>query len=165
MIPQEWTISGLAVELAIDRRTLAKRLTGLPPIREQTTGAKTTRFYRMADVFAHFAATDALDLDHERAILVKLQQERLRLDLAEARGELVRAPVIGLHWQAMVAAMRAVLLGIPGRVAPLIAAPTELPKVTELLRDEVHAALEHIAGDGFPDEVRKKLVELRKEEP
>ena len=99
----------------------------------------------------------AYDYEAERARLTKAQADKTELEVAELRGELVRAPVIGLHWQAMVAAMRAKLLSLPSKVAPQVAGPDSLSRTQELIQASVHEALAEIAGDGFPDDVRKRL--------
>jgi hypothetical protein len=54
MQAQLWSISGLSVQLGIDRRTLAKRLEGLTPasVEERGNGAKVRR-YKLAEVVEH----------------------------------------------------------------------------------------------------------------
>ena len=101
------------------------------------------------------------ELDHERTRLTRAQADKTELEVAELRAELVRAPVIGLHWQAMVAAMRAKLLSLPSKVAPQVAGPDSLSRTQELIQAVVHEALAEIAGDGFPADVRKRLDMLR----
>ena len=106
-------------------------------------------------------AGDGGELDRERTRLTKAQADKTELEVAELRAELVRAPVIGLHWQAMVAAMRAKLLSLPSKVAPQVAGPDSLSRTQELIQAVVHEALAEIAGDGFPADVRKRLDMLR----
>jgi hypothetical protein len=48
-----WTINALSVELGIDRRTLAKRLEHLPPVKVLQVGRRTEKRWRLADVLAH----------------------------------------------------------------------------------------------------------------
>lgn len=50
---QTWSLSGLAVELRIDRRTLAKKLRGLAPIEEKRVGWRTERRWLLFDAIAH----------------------------------------------------------------------------------------------------------------
>ena len=107
------------------------------------------------------AMSEGNGLDFERTRLTKAQADKTELEVSELRGELVRAPVIGLHWQAMVAAMRAKLLSLPSKVAPLVAGPDSLSRTQELIQANVHEALAEIAGDGFPNDVRKRLDMLR----
>jgi len=53
MQKRTWTISGLSVELEIDRRTLAKRLQGLPPAEIKRIGDRTERRWYLQDVVEH----------------------------------------------------------------------------------------------------------------
>jgi hypothetical protein len=48
-----WSINGLANELGMDRRTMAKRLAGLPPATEKKVGNRTEKRWYLADVLAH----------------------------------------------------------------------------------------------------------------
>jgi len=48
-----WSISGLAAELKMDRRTLAKRLEHLPPAEEKKTDKRTQKLWRLIDVVEH----------------------------------------------------------------------------------------------------------------
>jgi len=49
-----WSINGLANELEIDRRTLAKRLEGLPAATVKKMGSRTEKRWYLADVLEHF---------------------------------------------------------------------------------------------------------------
>ena len=98
------------------------------------------------------------DLDRERTRLTKAQADKTELEVAELRAELVRTPLIEQHWQGMVAAMRAKVVAIPSKVAPQVASPEDLNRVQELMQAVVFEALAEIAGDAFPDEVRKRLT-------
>jgi hypothetical protein len=49
-----WSISALATELGLDRRTLSKRLEGLPPIEENRVGGRIEKRWHLADVLEHF---------------------------------------------------------------------------------------------------------------
>lgn len=104
------------------------------------------------------AADNGNELDRERTRLTKAQADKTELEVAELRAELVRAPLIEQHWQAMVAAMRAKVVAIPSKVAPQVAGPDDLNRVQELMQAVVFEALAEIAGDAFPDDVRKRLA-------
>lgn len=97
------------------------------------------------------------DLGAERARLTKNQADKAELEVEELRGDLVRSSVIQFHWQAMVAALRSRLLGLPTTVATHIATPDKLQETQDLARTIVHEALNEIAGDAFPDEIRKRM--------
>lgn len=104
------------------------------------------------------AADNGNELDRERTRLTKAQADKTELEVAELRAELVRTPLIEQHWQAMVAAMRAKVVSIPSKVAPQVAGPDDLNRVQELIQAVVFEALAEIAGDAFPDDVRKRLA-------
>ena len=82
---QDWTISGLSVELGMDRRTLGKYLSNVTPCRADDK----TQFYRMADVFRAFveAKTGTGDPQKEKARLDKLRADQIEMDMAVKRGE------------------------------------------------------------------------------
>lgn len=91
MQAQIWSLSGLAVELALDRRSLARKLEGLEPDEEDEDKAgRVSRRWRMARVVAHLTGT-AVDLDagKERARKDKESADKLALENAQTRGELV----------------------------------------------------------------------------
>ncbi len=159
VIPRtDWNLSSLATELGIDRRTLAKRLAGLEPVSTKTVGRKTERSYTLASVISHLADSGGdLDLAQERAQLARLQQEKLRIELGELRGELVRVPLVEVHWQAMIAAMRARLVGLPSKIAPQVSGPDGVAHAQDLIQTGVYEALAEIAGDAFPDDVRRRI--------
>lgn len=48
-----WSINALSTELEIDRRTLAKRLAGLPPAESKKVGIRIEKRWRLADVVGH----------------------------------------------------------------------------------------------------------------
>jgi len=85
---QEWTISGLSVELKKDRRILARIIddANLDPVRVEGR----SRYYRMADVVQAMIGGEALDLETERALLAQEQTRRLKRENDEAEGELLR---------------------------------------------------------------------------
>jgi hypothetical protein len=80
MQAQLWTMSGLAVELGWDRRTVAMRCSKVPPAGE-INGAKA---WKIADVI-RYAMNDA------RQRKAELEVQKLEWDLAERQKELVRA--------------------------------------------------------------------------
>jgi len=90
---QLWTISGLAVELAMDRRSLARRLEGLEPDQEDENKAgRVSRKWRMARVVGHLAGNSGdLDANKERARKDKESADKLALENARTRGEM--API------------------------------------------------------------------------
>jgi len=68
-----WSISGLATELGMDRRTLAKRLESLAPAEEKKTGKRIQKLWRMSDVVEHLRSPrpQQAELDAENKKLTK----------------------------------------------------------------------------------------------
>lgn len=60
---------------------------------------------------------------------------------AEMRGTLIRADSVRTAWANKISAARDALLQIPYRLAPVLAAETELERVAELLESELRQAL------------------------
>ena len=156
MIARNWTLSALAAELDIDRRTLAKRMTGLSPDEETQVGKRTERRWRLARVVAHLANPDGEDLDltQERAALARVQRLKAEIELATMRGEVASLDAVESHWAGMVASMRAVLLALPSRLAAQVAAPDRQALAQAAAQDLIHEALNRIAGDGLPAGMR-----------
>ena len=100
----------------------------------------------------------AYDYEAERARLTKAQADKTELEVAELRAELIPATKIETHWQAMIAAMRARLVGLPSKIAPQVAGPDDLTRVQDMIQAGVYEALAEIAGDAFPDDVRRRIV-------
>src|SRR5688572_18863745 len=113
-----WTLSGLAVELDRDRRALAKALEGLEPDSEETDGAgRVTRRWRMARVFQHLVGGgEGLDAAHERARKDKEMADKLALENAVRRAELVEASVVSGEWASIVSNVRARLIQLPDAI-------------------------------------------------
>lgn len=144
-----WTLSGLAVELGHDRRTLASRLDGLAPDEEsQLSTGRTSRKWRMARAVAHLYASanpGELDLNAERARLAKEQADKTAMANAVERGELLSAQTVALEWGRLVSNCRAKLLGLPTKLAPQLAHAKTPNACLQLLTSEVHRALHELA--------------------
>src|SRR5439155_13649914 len=78
-------------------------------------------------------------LDAARAALAEL-------DLAERRGEVLRADATLMTWQRNIAAFRAKMLAIPSRIACQIAPPGKLAAVEEILTMVIYEALQELSG-------------------
>lgn len=160
MIAKTWTLTGLSAELGIDRRSLARKLTDLPPDEQTEKNGRTERRWRLARVVAHLASPtgEGLDLNQERAALARVQRHKVEIELAELRGEVVRLPVVEQHWQGMVASMRAKLLSLPSKIAAQTAGPDRLQLVESRAQVLVYEALEEIAHGGVPPAVTERIA-------
>ncbi len=69
MQKKTWSISGLAVELGIDRRTLASKLDGLAPATsKETKGGRVDRRWFLADVLKHLNGDSGPEPDADDAL-------------------------------------------------------------------------------------------------
>lgn len=93
MQPKLWTVSALAVELGMDRRTIAKKLSGLAP--DNITGKKKpSKEWLMKRVFMHFTGNE--NAQDEKARFDKVRADKVELELEIARKEV--APIAVLEW-------------------------------------------------------------------
>lgn len=90
-----------------------------------------------------------LDEDFQAA---RTRREIAEANLAEMReaeehGKLIRADAVRATWAARIASARDALLQIPSRLAPVLAAETDLAAVTLLLEDEIRQALAELSRE------------------
>lgn len=144
-----WTISGLAVELERDRRTLARSLEGLEPDQSETDGAgRVTRRYRMARVVAHlFTGDAALDGNAERARKDKESADKLALENALTRSEVGLISEMEAWFGSHVERAQARLIQIPDALGQFCDTRSATIVVGEARR-LIHEALEELAADG-----------------
>jgi phage terminase Nu1 subunit (DNA packaging protein) len=143
MTPQDWTISGLSVELGVDRRTLAKRLADVTPVREDGK----SQYYRMKDAVAavYQSGDDTGSYEQERTRLTKAQADKTELEVSVLRGDLIPAEIVDSVWGSMLGAFRARCLSIPTKAAHAILAVADLHEAETILKDHVHEALTELA--------------------
>ena len=65
---------------------------------------------------------------------------------AEMQGTLIRADAVRAAWAAKITGARDALLQIPSRLAPVLAAESDLVRVTALLEDELRQALAELSS-------------------
>lgn len=95
---------------------------------------------------AKHQGTGGLDLDAERAKFAAAQRERVQLQNAVRRGELVEVEAVTAVWGELLATVRASLLAMPASLAPMIATLQGGARAVEaLLRDRIEGALQELA--------------------
>ena len=92
----------------------------------------------------------------ERARLTHEQANKVSLEVAELRGELVRASEVGPYWDDMVSSMRAKLVGMPPKLAAMIADAIARAKFQSQAEAAVYEALAEIEKDGLPAAARER---------
>ena len=85
------------------------------------------------------------DYGLERARLVKARADLAEMEAAQRRGELLPAPEVTAAWTRIVVLMRARLLALPDKIAPLVHEATTIPEARNTLKDAVHEVLAEIA--------------------
>ncbi|MHC4276880.1 MAG: hypothetical protein ACYSWY_10005 [Planctomycetota bacterium] len=78
-------------------------------------------------------------------MLVKMQRERLEIELARAREELISVDLVNETWEKIVYACRSRLLVIPTKLAPLVFTSKTIPEVKEVIQDAIYEALTELA--------------------
>lgn len=82
-----------------------------------------------------------LNFDQEHALLEKAKRKKAELDLAERKGELLRANEVEKLMAGMILTCKARLLAMPTAVAPKVLGKNELPVVVDTIKSAVFEAL------------------------
>lgn len=91
------TISSLSAVTGLDRRTIEKRVSGLPFDHQGNAG----RFYDSADALAAIYRRESLDAQAEKARLTHHQANLAALKESEIRATLIPADAVADRWQMM----------------------------------------------------------------
>lgn len=84
--------------------------------------------------------------ESEKDRLARLQGDKIELEIAEKRRELIPASEIEPAWIGQVLAAREALLTIPARVAPLLAHMDSAEAMRDLLDEQIEDALTKLAA-------------------
>lgn len=97
-------------------------------------------------------AEGSLNPEHERARKDAATADKLEMDLAERRGELLEAKDAEEEWTKAVMAIRSGALSLPSRMAEELARTNDARQVKELLRVEVYEILEELSEYGSEED-------------
>ena len=89
---------------------------------------------------------EILDLNAERARHSKQQADRLEMENAVRRGELMDTGVVAAAWEKIAMSAKTKLLAVPSKAAPLLAGKT-IAEIKDILESHVHECAAAIAGD------------------
>ncbi len=95
-------------------------------------------------IIARKVAEVAGDADKSR--LNRLQGDKIELEIAEKRRELIPASEIEPAWVGMILAAREALLSVPDRIAPLLAHLDGVDAMRDLLSEQIEDALLKLAA-------------------
>jgi len=155
MMPQEWSISALSVELDMTRRTIAKRIADVPP----SSGEGRTKKYRLADVMASLIASEASGKMNDQARLLKARADAAEFEVQRLHGTMVPAAEVEAAWHVIAGRFKQRILAIPTRIAPLAAVETEVDACHEIADVFCREALAELAAtqiENTPPEENQK---------
>ena len=137
----DWSITGLATELKMSRERIARAVENIEPVRE----AGKVKYYRMAEAVRALFEVEDLHPAEERAKLDRARREKVELELAARRGELVEVGDVEEAWSKRVIAVRARMLAMPNTLAPQVAVESNAADCQRILKESVYAALSELA--------------------
>lgn len=157
MKPQLWSISGLSVELDIDRRALERKIKDLEPDKSEEKGGKIYTSYYMSRVHNHLMGGNELDITAERARLAKEQADKTEMENKVRRGELIESSKVINDVGGLVHEVKTRLLALPSQLSAYLS-HQEPGSVESQLYDGIYEALSGLAGateiaSGAPEEV------------
>jgi len=86
------------------------------------------------------------EYEEARARKVAAEAEITQLELAKVRGELVVAEDVGSAWSDTLSSLKAKLISIPSKAAPIVAAEDEAGICQKIIEDLVREALEELSN-------------------
>jgi len=82
-----------------------------------------------------------LSLTDERTRLTKYQADLAEIELKKAHGELLNTKEAMTQWSEVVMSCKQRLLGLPTRLAPIIATTQSIPEIKERIEHAIHEVL------------------------
>lgn len=160
----------LAQIMGVSKQTIsAWQEEGLPVATRGVRGRPNS--YDTAKVVKWFAARESGKSEEtQKDRLSRVQADRIEMEMAHQRGELVPAAEIAPAWSGIVIAVRQALLAIPAGVAPLLAQADGQDEIRTLLEEAIADALTKLSatderGIGEVDPVDAGAVRAAAEDP
>ena len=146
MLQNYWSISALAVEFGLDRRTVAQRLNSVEPV--QTKGK--VKKYKLQEaakaIIGQVNIGDGiLSYDEARARKMSAEAELSEIELQKERGDVLSIDVINTINNEIFGNFRAKLLALPAKSAPDIFASTNVTEAKSLLRKSINDILQELS--------------------
>ncbi len=145
MQAQLWTVSGLAVETGFTHRAIAKALTRCP-VADKKRGANC---YWMRDAMPLLYGNESrgIDLGTQRARQHMEMADKLEMENAVTRGELVKSTEVATLWETLTTELRQRFMMIPARVGDQVARAKRKTDASKIIEKEIRAALEGLSKD------------------
>lgn len=155
--------AGLADVLGRSENTITNWLSeGMPRVSAGVVRGKSDE-YDTAEVIRWLVARESgsnaigedgevISFEAERARLTKEQADKVAMDNAVKRGDLMSVTEVAKHWAGLVVNAKTRLLSIPTKAAPLVIGARSLPVAREIIeRFVVEALNELVSADFHPD--------------
>lgn len=141
-----WSVSALAVEFGLDRRTVAQRLNNVEPAQVKGRGKK----YKLQDAAkAIIGQVDVgngiLSYDEARARKMAAEAELSEIELQKERGDVLPIEIVNAINNEIYSNFRAKLLAIPARTAPDVFASSNVTEAKALMRKNVNDVLQELS--------------------
>ncbi|MEN9923902.1 MAG: hypothetical protein RL268_28 [Pseudomonadota bacterium] len=132
------------------RQNIAARKRSSVPQRDEA--AASISIPAPAQAFPPIALPPAGDFGDEDFQMARTRREIAEANLAEMReaeleGKLIRVDAIRAAWARRIASTRDALMQLPHRLAPVLAAESDLDRVSRVLDDELRQALIELSRD------------------
>jgi len=124
----------------MDRRRIGQLVANLTPVKEEGR----SKYYRLKDVVNSITGA-GLDLSQERAKLDQKKREKLELEIAEKKRELLPADEVLEHYAKLVMNCRGRMLALPPTLAPQLAVEGDVAACSDLIKQCVYEALSELA--------------------
>ena len=150
MTPQAWSVNGLATELGLDRRTVAKRLALVTPHSLASDGSPRWRLNdAIKALFEIGGSRQRIDLDEARQRKLAAEAQLAELELARQQGLVVAIEDVGVELERCYSAVRSRLMAMPPKLAPLLCPddPATAQTMIEAVVIEALTELSEGAGD------------------
>lgn len=89
------------------------------------------------------------DLQTERTRLAKAQADRTEMEVGRLNESLIPAEQVLMDWSGLASNCRAKLLNTPAKIAHLVIAAETYSEAEEIIRNEIHEALNELAQQSF----------------
>jgi hypothetical protein len=158
MAPQDFTIHGLSIEFGLHKEVVAQRLREVEPRRIDGK----TRFYRISDVAKYLVGKSAVAEGEPDRAKAEARRALAEAEIAEAKsaqikGELAPVEETATELERAFTAVRARLLSIPPKLAPILAPENPARARVVLERAVLEALAELEQTDVFEDEVVEEV--------
>ena len=141
-----WSISALAVEFGLDRRTVAQRLMSIEPTETKGRAKRYVLHDAAKAIIGQIAVTgDILSYDEARARKMAAEAELAEIELQKERGDVLSVETINEVNNEICGNFRAKLLALPAKSAPDIFASSNVKEAKGILRKSVNDILEELS--------------------